>query len=779
VGCSGVAYTDRYIADTPAQPRWETDHVAELVAWVDAIATHVDAAARARPGHLAAQRDLPTGASSRENVRSRPRRCAGAISSRRASSAISAAGSEARALGDPAAAYRQLVGGHHGASLVALARSRAQRDRRSPDRGVAMNRRLYHAALGGLAVVLLLLAGFGVVSARRTDRVARHASAATQLSDIYEQARFAVGEEESLERKYRLEPGPDVRAKHARAGQDLSGALVDVSRVGTPADRAFAARVLGMHSRYLEALDRMFAAVDARDADLVLSIDNRQVDPRFAVIVDEVAKTARTHRQAAAESLRQLRGTEHSVLVATPVVFALGLLLLAFLTWLLTRVNHQLARHARESEHNAVHDALTGLPNRSAFADRTRRAIASARRDPASLSVLVIDVDRFREINETLGHTTGDRLLCEISDRLARTLGPADTLARLTGDEFALLLVSVGIDEARATAGRVLTAIREPFAVGELSLTIDASIGIATYPTHGVDVETLLQRADVAMNMVKAGDRGVAVYDPVSDPYDPQRLLLFGELRRAIGEDELELHYQPKFTTADLRLAGVEALVRWRHPTRGLVPPGDFIALAEHTGLIRPLTLLVLRKAVRQGRLWRDQGLDVAVAVNLSLANLVDAELVDDVAAILAEERVAPSGLELEITESTIMTDPERAIATLDRLAAMGIGLSLDDYGTGHSSLAHLRRLPVHELKLDRSFIQHLTDEGDDLAIVRSTIDLGHNLGLRVVAEGVEDARSLALLVGLNCDLAQGFHLGRPVPPDVLLAQLRPDAAAA
>jgi EAL domain-containing protein (putative c-di-GMP-specific phosphodiesterase class I) len=223
----------------------------------------------------------------------------------------------------------------------------------------------------------------------------------------------------------------------------------------------------------------------------------------------------------------------------------------------------------------------------------------------------------------------------------------------------------------------------------------------------------------------------------------------------------------------------VEALVRWRHPTRGLMAPGDFIALAEHTGLIRPLTLLVLRKALCQGRLWRERGLDISVAVNLSLANLVDAELVGDVARILQEERVPPSGLQLEITESTIMTDPERVIATLDGLDAMGISLSLDDYGTGHSSLARLRRLPVHELKIDRSFVQHLSDEGDDLAIVRSTINLGHSLGLRIVAEGVEDARSLALLAGLGCDLAQGFHLGRPGPPDVLLEQLRDHTAAA
>jgi diguanylate cyclase (GGDEF)-like protein len=640
-----------------------------------------------------------------------------------------------------------------------------------------LNPRLYRTALGGLALVLLLLSGFGIVSARRTDGAARHASAATALSDAYQRARFAVGEEESLERKYRLEPGREVRARHEAAARELEAALADIGRIGTPGDRILVGRLLAIHSSYLEALDRMFAAVDAHDAKLVLAIDGGQVDPRFGVIVSEVDTAARAHGDVAAGSLRDLRRTESSVLAATPLAFALGLLLLGFLTWLLSRINRQLARQARESDYDALHDALTGLPNRVLFAARLEHAIAGA--DPARFSVLMLDLDRFKEINDTVGHSTGDRLLREIGPRLAPILRPADTIARLGGDEFAVLLVGVDTDEAEAIAARMLATLHEAFTLGELSVTIDASVGIVSHPAHGTDVETLIQRADVAMYLAKAGNGGAAVYDPAADPYDPDRLLLLGEMRGALDADEFELHYQPKFTTTDLRLAGVEALVRWRHPTRGLMPPGDFIALAEHTGLIRPLTLVVLRKALRQGRLWREQGLEVAVAVNLSLANLVDAELVGDVARILEEERVDPSGLQLEITESTIMTDPERVIATLDRLAAMGISLSLDDYGTGHSSLARLRRLPVHELKIDRSFIQHLKDEGDDLAIVRSTIELGHNLGLRVVAEGVEDARSLALLAGLRCDLAQGFHLGRPVPADLMVEQLRHDTAAA
>jgi len=407
------------------------------------------------------------------------------------------------------------------------------------------------------------------------------------------------------------------------------------------------------------------------------------------------------------------------------------------------------------------------------FSDRLKHAIAASRPDPALFSVLMIDLDRFKEINDTLGHSIGDRVLCEIGPRLQPILRPGDSLARLGGDEFALLLPTAGSEQATEVSRHVLAAMHEPFALGELTVTVDASVGIVTYPTHGEDAETLVQRADVAMYVAKEQGRGAALYDPAEDPYEPERLLLIGDLRDAINDGQLDLHYQPKFATGDLRMVGVEALVRWQHPTRGQLPPGDFIPLAEHTGLIRPLTLEVLGKATRQWRSWHQDGLEVTMAVNLSVANLLDDQLVDDVARILTAEQMPAERLVLEITESTVMTDPQRTIAMLERLAAMDIRLSIDDYGTGHSSLAYLRRLPVHELKIDRAFIEHLAVDDQDLQIVRSTIALGHSLGLRVVAEGVEDARALALLQHDACDLVQGFHLGHPVPPDELLDQLR------
>jgi EAL domain-containing protein (putative c-di-GMP-specific phosphodiesterase class I) len=319
----------------------------------------------------------------------------------------------------------------------------------------------------------------------------------------------------------------------------------------------------------------------------------------------------------------------------------------------------------------------------------------------------------------------------------------------------------------------VLAAMREPFVLAELTLTVGASVGIVTYPTHGQDAETLVQRADIAMYLAKERGRGEVLYDPAEDPYDPERLLLIEDLRDAISAGQLDVHYQPKFAAGDLRLVGVEALVRWQHPRRGQLPPGDFIPLAEHTGLIRPLTLEVLRQAAAQWRGWHEDGFEVTVAVNLSLANLLDNRLVDDLTGVLAGARMPPDRLVLEITESTAMSDPTRTVAMLERLADMGIRLSIDDYGTGHSSLAYLRRLPVHELKIDRAFIQHLATNADDDQIVSSTVDLAHGLGLQVVAEGVEDARALALLQRHGCDFVQGFHLGRPVPPEALLEPLR------
>jgi diguanylate cyclase (GGDEF)-like protein len=419
---------------------------------------------------------------------------------------------------------------------------------------------------------------------------------------------------------------------------------------------------------------------------------------------------------------------------------------------------------SRRLRHQALHDGLTGLPNRSLLYSRLRRAIGSARGDRLA-ALMLIDLDRFKEVNDTLGHDHGDELLVEVAARLRGALRRGDTLARLGGDEFAVLLPELPERAAVAElAGRLQDALGRPFALRGVAVELEASIGVALCPEHGDDVHTLVQRADVAMYDAKRTQAGIATYSPERDPYSADRLGLLAELRRAIERDELVLHYQPKVSVDGGDVIGVEALVRWQHPTRGLLGPAEFVPLAERTGTVAELTRWVLAAALSQARAWIDAGRPLPVAVNLAAANIVDVTLPDAIAVQLAEHGVPGELLECEISEHTVMADPLRAMEVLGRLREMGLRLSLDDFGTGHSSLAYLKRLPLDEVKIDRSFVAGMTADENDAVIVRSTIDLARNLGLDVVAEGVEDAATLHGLGELHCDIAQGFHLSRPLP---------------
>ena len=436
------------------------------------------------------------------------------------------------------------------------------------------------------------------------------------------------------------------------------------------------------------------------------------------------------------------------------------------------RAEAALREQAEVNRHQALHDALTELPNRVLFQDRGRQAIRTAQRDGGRLAVLVMDLDRFKEINDTLGHASGDRFLVEAARRLKTTLRGADSIARLGGDEFGILLHDGSPDGVAGAVTRVHTALAAPFTLDGLPVQIEASIGAATYPGHAHDVEGLIQRADVAMYVAKRDNTGWELYDRDQDRNQPQRLSVISELRRAIDEHELVLHYQPKLELRSRRVASVEALVRWDHPTRGLLGPNEFIDVAQETSLIKPLTLYVVNEALRQCRDWREQGHTLAVAVNVSPRNLIDLDFPDQVAALLARWDVEPALLELEITESAIVADMFRMRGVLERLGAMGLRLSVDDFGTGYTSLGYLRRLPISELKIDRSFVSHMATSEEDAIIVRSTIDLGRNLGLGVVAEGVEDSEVLQRLTELGCDVAQGFLMSRPVPAGELIAWL-------
>jgi diguanylate cyclase (GGDEF)-like protein len=431
----------------------------------------------------------------------------------------------------------------------------------------------------------------------------------------------------------------------------------------------------------------------------------------------------------------------------------------------LRRQTEALHTSAERDRHQATHDALTGLPNWALLRDRLERGLAAASRSAGEVAMLLIDLDRFKEINDTLGHSYGDRLLCQVGPRLQSVLREGDTVARLGGDEFAVLLPLVnGIGEAERVAERLRESLHRPFDVDGLALDVEASIGIVVSPWHGTDTEALLRNADIAMYAAKEVKAGAVVFQPEEHVSAPARLTVLGDLRRALEvTGELFLHYQPKYTLDGERIEGAEALLRWQHPTEGLIPPGDFIPAAEGTGIILRLTERVLDMALAQMRGWMDAGHAVPVAVNLSTRCLLDAGLPDLVARLLAEHRVPAELLRLEVTESAVMGDSARCMEVLQRLHALGVRLSIDDFGTGYSSMSHLRRLPVDELKIDRSFVLGMTTTQQDAVLVRTAIDLGHNLGLTVVAEGVEGAEHVTALRALGCDIAQGYHYARPM----------------
>ena len=471
--------------------------------------------------------------------------------------------------------------------------------------------------------------------------------------------------------------------------------------------------------------------------------------------------------------LRKQAPVDTLLLGMAPVVVVVADQNLALIPFLLLPVAavYMSARASMEKEHQALHDSLTGLPNRALFHDAVDEALAHTAAGTAS-AVMLIDLDRFKEINDTLGHHIGDLLLKEVGPRLRQSLRDHDLIARLGGDEFAIFLADVDEELAASVAQRALAGLGDPFTVEDLALHVDASIGIAVSPEHGDDVATLLQRADVAMYAAKDDHAGFAVYSRERDPYSRRRLTMLSELRGAVERRELVLHYQPKADLRNRKVTDVEALVRWDHPTLGMVPPYEFVPLAERSGLIGPLTEYVLREAIGQVAQWRREGVELRASVNLSVHNLMDTELPALVEEILVSEGVDASMLELEITETTVMSDPVRALRVLQPLSDMGVRLSIDDFGTGYSSLAYLRQLPIREIKIDRSFVANVATNENDAIIVRSTIELARNLGKEIVAEGVETLEALELLEGLGCDYVQGYYLSRPVPADELLAKL-------
>jgi diguanylate cyclase (GGDEF)-like protein len=511
-------------------------------------------------------------------------------------------------------------------------------------------------------------------------------------------------------------------------------------------------------------------AIDGATTDGVPAIESyvalySAASPDVAVGALEVYLPYAPIEAVRADSLRRMQLT---LMAGLAVLW----LVLALVVWSVTRRIH---RQSERHEHLALHDTLTGLPNRALYADRVQSALAAARRSGTDVGLAIVDLDRFKEVNDSLGHQNGDAFLRLVAERMTSAIRPGDTLARLGGDEFGIVLPGASENTMEDILQRVQDALGEETELAGVPVSAEASIGYAIWPSDAGDAETLLQRADIALYTAKEARAAVVRYHEGIDEFDPQRLGLVAELKRAIVNDDLVLHYQPKIDMVTGNVVAFEALVRWEHPTRGTLPPIDFIPIAESTGLITPLTKWVVEAALEQLATWSATTPigplvpDLAMAVNISARNLREEHLATWVFERLAFHDIEPHRLVLEVTETSFATDPIRATALLEQLSAGGVRVSLDDFGQGYTSLGSLGRLPVSELKIDRGFIWAMEASAEDHAIVASVIQLGHQLGLSVVAEGVETEAMLDDLRRMGCDTVQGFLFSPPVPANKAL----------
>jgi diguanylate cyclase (GGDEF)-like protein len=462
------------------------------------------------------------------------------------------------------------------------------------------------------------------------------------------------------------------------------------------------------------------------------------------------------------------------------LLIAVGLALLwSILYRIVARASRRLRQQAAENDRLARYDPLTGLPNRMLFIEGIEDAVRRSERRPDAVGILLIDLDRFTEINNTLGTANGDLVLCEVARRLRRSVRDDALVARLAGDGYAVLVHGTqGVPDALNAAAAIQASFESPIVLDDVEVRVEASIGIAAMGEHADAPNVLLQRSDAALAHARSRHSGVEVYSPECDHFDATRLKLLTEVSGALERGEFILQYQPKIELQSGRITGVEALVRWHHREHGVLAPAEFIPLIEQTALIRPLTLALVGQALDQLVIWRDLGIDIRMSVNLSARNLLDAQLPQRIAEILDEHRIEPDRLVVEVTESAAMADPHRAVAVLAALRATGVGVSVDDFGTGNASIEYLANLPATEIKIDRSFITDILEEPRAEAIVRSTIDLARNLELTVVAEGIETEAVLNHLISLGCDIGQGYFILRPQPADELTAILKTGFAA-
>jgi|GEM_PF-1937580 len=527
-------------------------------------------------------------------------------------------------------------------------------------------------------------------------------------------------------------------------------------------EKAILARMRALTSKtqplVVEAVDKAMGKARAEARDLIV----KQIIPAqklIALEINELLKWQKTETEkTVGEAVDAYERARLLMLLLGVAAVGLGLGIAAV-------VILNAAKQTRLLRHQALFDSLTNLPNRTLFADRLQQAILIGRREKRPFGLIAMDLDRFKEINDTLGHHTGDQVLQHVAACTRACLRESDTVARMGGDEFTILLATVnGLDGAIAVSKKILSALSLPFDIAGRSLEIGSSLGLVMFPQHGNDPNVLLREADAAMYSAKQSQSGYRVYSEDLGHGVDDHLTLQGELRRAIANNELVLYYQPKIDFNADRVSGVEALVRWQHPQHGLMFPDTFIPLAEQTGLIKPLTQWVLRTSLRQCEEWHRIGLLLSMSVNISAINIQDPEFPGQVAKLLAEFTVPPALLELEITETAVMSEPVRAVECIRKLSALGLQIAIDDFGTGYSSMAYLKELLVAKIKIDKSFVTDMAANHSDAVIVRSTVELGHNLGLKVVAEGVETEIVWNKLKELGCDSAQGYYMSHALP---------------
>jgi diguanylate cyclase (GGDEF)-like protein len=609
-----------------------------------------------------------------------------------------------------------------------------------------------------LVTTLLGLTLAAVLGSWRQTVLLRSVAAESARTDAFQKAvQLATVESAMLQAALR-EPEGEERQAAAEIGAGALAAMHALTaRDAEQAGRT--GRLIGLQhrlqprvKRYLELLDR---GAEATAHDLLES----EIEPLSEQVRQGLEAETNQQIQEYARSLARAQRDSAWMRWGTLLVFLLGLGVLGLVGW-------SNRAHRRQVERMAAHDPLTGLPNRTAFQSRAEAALAAARTGGQPPTVLMLDLDGFKEVNDNLGHHAGDLLLVEVGRRLSRAVRDKDTVARLGGDEFAVLIRDSDLAIGETAAARISEMFNTPFVVDGITLDIEVSIGIMTgEPSH--DMADLLRFADIAMYTAKEHRLGYIRFNSNQAHETASRLTLLGDLRRALdADDEIHLHFQPKISVDSGEVIGAEALARWEHPVRGSVPPGDFIPVLEGTSLIHRFTERVLAMALDQVRRWLDEGHRIPVAVNVSTRSLLDPGFPDTVAQALSAAGVPGDMLCIEITENTVMADPDRAIDVLRRVRALGVSTAIDDFGTGYSSMAYLKILPVDEIKVDRSFVRDMASDHSNYVLVESTVDLGHNLGLVVVAEGVEDDSTVQALHDLGCDIAQGYHFARPLDPE-------------